>query len=65
MTSIPLENIEDLFLPNEDTKDNVPHSILVIGRPGIGKTVLTKKFFVIGRKNSFRIIVTRLPSFSN
>ena len=42
-TSIPLENIKDLFLPNEDTNGNVPHSILVIGRPGIGKTVLTEK----------------------
>ena len=42
-TSIQLENIEDLFLPNQDTKGKHPKSILVIGRPGIGKTVLTEK----------------------
>ena len=42
-TSIQLENIKDLFLPNKDTKDKHPKSILVIGRPGIGKTVLTEK----------------------
>ena len=43
--SIQLENIKDLFLPNEDTKGKHPKSILVIGRPGIGKTVLTEKIF--------------------
>ena len=42
-TSIQLKNIEDLFLPNQDTKGKHPKSILVIGRPGIGKTVLTEK----------------------
>ena len=42
-TSICLENIKDLFYPNKDTKGNFPRSILVIGRPGIGKTVLTEK----------------------
>ena len=42
-TSIQLENIKDLFLPNQDTKGKHPKSILVIGRPGIGKTVLTEK----------------------
>ena len=41
--SIRLKNIKDLFLPNEDTEDKHPKSILVIGRPGIGKTVLTEK----------------------
>ena len=42
-TSIHLKNIKDLFLPNDDTKGNFPRNILVIGRPGIGKTVLTEK----------------------
>ena len=42
-TSIRLKNIKDLFLPNYDTKGNFPRNILVIGRPGIGKTVLTEK----------------------
>jgi Ran GTPase-activating protein (RanGAP) involved in mRNA processing and transport len=41
--SIRLEKIRDLFYPNEDTKGKFPHSILAVGRPGIGKTVLTKK----------------------
>ena len=41
--SIPLEEVEDLFYPNEDTKGNSPHTILALGRPGIGKTVLTRK----------------------
>ncbi|CAB4017180.1 Hypothetical predicted protein, partial [Paramuricea clavata] len=42
-TSIRLEKIGDLFYPNRDTKGEFPRSILVIGRPGIGKTVLTEK----------------------
>ena len=42
-TSIRLEKIKDLFYPNKDTKGKVPRSILAIGRPGIGKTVLTEK----------------------
>ena len=42
-TSICLERIEDLFYPNRDTKGEFPRSILAIGRPGIGKTVLTEK----------------------
>jgi hypothetical protein len=41
--SIRLEQIRDLFYPNEDTKGEFPRSILAIGRPGIGKTVLTEK----------------------
>jgi hypothetical protein len=42
-TSIRLEKIKDLFHTNEDIKGNFPRSILAIGRPGIGKTVLTEK----------------------
>ena len=41
--SIRLENIKDLFNPNEDTKSNFPRSILANGKPGIGKTALTEK----------------------
>ena len=41
--SIRLEEIKDLFSPNKDTKGKFPRSILAIGRPGIGKTVLTEK----------------------
>ncbi|CAB4036448.1 NACHT, LRR and PYD domains-containing 14-like, partial [Paramuricea clavata] len=43
VTSIRLEKIKDLFRTNADTKGNFPRSILAIGRPGIGKTVLTEK----------------------
>ena len=42
-SSIRLNEIKDLFQPNTDTKDCFPHTILVVGRPGIGKSVLTKK----------------------
>ena len=41
--AIRLEMVKDLFDPNEDTKGKFPRSILVIERPGIGKTVLTEK----------------------
>ena len=41
--SICLEEVKDLFYPNEDTKQECPFKILVVGRPGIGKTVLTEK----------------------
>jgi hypothetical protein len=42
-SSIQLEKIKDLFYPNKDTKGNSPRTILAVGRPGIGKTVLTEK----------------------
>ena len=42
-TSLRLDKIRDLFYGNEDTKGITPRRILVIGRPGIGKTVLTEK----------------------
>ncbi len=41
--SICLKEIKDLFYPNNDTKNKSPRTILVLGRPGIGKTVLTRK----------------------
>ena len=41
--AIRLEDIKDLFYPNKDTKWQFPRNILVVGRPGIGKTVLTEK----------------------
>ncbi|XP_028400807.1 NACHT, LRR and PYD domains-containing protein 14-like [Dendronephthya gigantea] len=41
--SIHLKEIKELFYPNKDTKSKIPSTILVIGRPGIGKTVLTRK----------------------
>ena len=42
--SICLKDVKDLFYANYDTKNNkCPRKILVVGRPGIGKTVLTEK----------------------
>ena len=43
--SIRLEEVKDLFYPNKDTKQK-SHKILVIGRPGIGKTALTEKILL-------------------
>ena len=42
-SSIRLHDVKDLFYPNEDTKGKSPKKILAVGRPGIGKTVLTEK----------------------
>ena len=39
-----LTRTEDLFQPTRIGK-NLPRTILVVGRPGIGKTLLTKKIF--------------------
>ena len=39
--SVAIKKLEDLFLPNKDTRD--PRKILVIGRPGIGKSLLCTK----------------------
>ncbi len=44
--SIRLEQVKDLFYPNKDTKGNIPHTILALGRPGIGKTVLTRRIML-------------------
>ena len=41
--STRLEEVKDLFYPNNDTKKKFPRKILVVGRPGIGKTALTEK----------------------
>lgn len=43
LNSIRLINTVDIFKPNEDTKGETPHRILIISRPGIGKTVITEK----------------------
>ena len=42
-SSIRLNEIKDLFYPNQDTKGIFPRTVLAVGRPGIGKTVLTEK----------------------
>ena len=41
--STPIEKLQDLFLPNKDTNDQDPRSILVLGRPGIGKSLMCNK----------------------
>ena len=39
--AVTIEKLEQLFLPNEDTQD--PRKILIVGRPGIGKSLLCTK----------------------
>ena len=39
--SIAIKKVEQLFLPNEDTQN--PSKILVVGRPGIGKSLMCTK----------------------
>ena len=39
--SIAIKKLEELLLPNKDTKD--PRKILVVGRPGIGKSLICSK----------------------
>ena len=39
--AVPIKKLAELFLPNKDTKD--PRRILIVGRPGIGKSLLCKK----------------------
>ncbi|CAH3045820.1 unnamed protein product [Pocillopora meandrina] len=39
--SVAINSVKKLFLPNEDTQN--PYKILVIGRPGIGKSLLCTK----------------------
>ena len=41
--SICLKEIKDLFYPEKDTHGKFPQTILALGRPGIGKTVLGRK----------------------
>ena len=39
--AVTIEKLEQLFLPNEDTQD--PRKILIVGPPGIGKSLLCTK----------------------
>ncbi len=39
--AVPIEKLEELFLPNEDSQD--PRKIFIVGRPGIGKSLLCTK----------------------
>ena len=39
--AVHIKKLDELFLPNEDTQD--PRKILVVGRPGIGKSLLCTK----------------------
>ncbi|XP_078357674.1 uncharacterized protein LOC144642569 isoform X1 [Oculina patagonica] len=39
--AVPIKKLDELFLPNEDTQN--PRKILIVGRPGIGKTLLCTK----------------------
>ena len=61
--SIRLEKIRDLFYPNKDTKSDTPCTILVVGRPGIGKTVLTEKIFHDSAKEVDKVYHGKIPFF--
>lgn len=39
--AVAIKKLEELFLPNRDSSD--PRKILIVGRPGIGKSLLCKK----------------------
>ncbi len=41
--AVPIEKLDELFLPNKDTQD--PRKILIVGRPGIGKSLLCTKLW--------------------
>lgn len=41
--AVAINDLDELFLPNLDIED--PHKILIVGRPGIGKTLLCKKLW--------------------
>ncbi|XP_028410428.1 NACHT, LRR and PYD domains-containing protein 3-like [Dendronephthya gigantea] len=61
--SIHLKQIKDLFYANKDTNYNVPSTILVIGRPGIGKTVLTRKIMSDWAKGDDKIYHNRIAFY--
>ena len=60
-SSLRLEKIRDLFRANEDTKGIIPGRILVIGRPGIGKTVLTEKVIRDWANGIDELICDKIP----
>ena len=47
--SIAIKTLDELFLPNADTQD--PRKILIVGRPGIGKSLLCTKLWRNWSKN--------------
>ncbi|XP_028410374.1 NACHT, LRR and PYD domains-containing protein 3-like [Dendronephthya gigantea] len=61
--SIHLRQIKDLFYANKDTNYNIPSTILVIGRPGIGKTVLTRKIMYDWAKDDDKIYHNRVAFY--
>ena len=63
--AITLNRMEDLFKPMAKYQ---PRTILVVGRPGIGKTLLTKKILYQWKQQTFWhekiVIVTRFRNFN-
>ena len=59
----------DLFEPT-NASENCPRTILVVGRPGIGKTLLTKKLFHEWKQQAFKswhdkiVILIRFRNFN-
>ncbi|XP_046842540.1 uncharacterized protein LOC124436618 [Xenia sp. Carnegie-2017] len=67
-----LKGIIDIFMPNDGGKRrSYLRSILIIGRPGIGKTMLTKKLVYEWRNNSKEfwndklVLCIQMRAFSN
>lgn len=64
-----LEGTEDLFKP-KSKKGDTRKSVLVVGRPGIGKTLLTKKILYQWQQQSFKfwrgklVILIRFRTFN-
>jgi hypothetical protein len=64
------KRIADLFKPTRASK-TCPRTILVVGRPGIGKTLLTKKIFYQWQQQTFEfwfekiVILIRFRNFNN
>ena len=62
-SSIRLNEIKDLFYPNQDTKGTFPRTVLTIEGPGVGKTVLTEKIIRdYGQMELMNFILARLLS---
>ena len=65
-TSLGLMEIRDLFYPmSKDTKDVIPRRILVLGRSGIGKTVLTEKIICDWANGVDKYYLGKIVLFSN
>ena len=62
--SVCLKDIKDLFFPlPEDTENKFPKTILALGRPGIGKTVLSRKIMYDWAKGDIEFYQGKIAFF--